>query len=61
MRGMPLTVKAFRGKSTPTYIQMGEGSGDQLSDDDSLQENALHIHQVSDLVLYMVCKYHLKS
>ncbi|KAJ8302976.1 hypothetical protein KUTeg_019372 [Tegillarca granosa] len=45
MRGMPLTVKAFRGKSTPTYIQMGEGSGDQLSDEDSLQENALHIHQ----------------
>ncbi|XP_069112865.1 protein BANP-like [Argopecten irradians] len=42
-KGMPLTVKAFRGKSTPTYIQVGP---DEMgSDDDSLQDAELHIHQ----------------
>ncbi|KAL8590613.1 hypothetical protein ACOMHN_011049 [Nucella lapillus] len=47
-RGMPLTVKAFRGKSPSTYVNisdnhMGDMSG---SDEESIsQDGELHIHQ----------------
>ncbi|KAK3085985.1 hypothetical protein FSP39_011694 [Pinctada imbricata] len=47
-KGMPLTVKAFRGKSNPTYVQMNpDGVGD--SDDDSMQDPGLHIQQGDEL------------
>ncbi|XP_063440748.1 protein BANP-like [Mytilus trossulus] len=44
-RGMPLTVKAFRGKSVPNFIGPGGTSDLSISDDDSLQDSELHIHQ----------------
>lgn len=43
-RGMPLTVKAFRGKSVPNFT--GNPGDLTISDDDSLQDSELHIHQV---------------
>jgi len=52
---MPLTVKAFRGKTTPTYIQVEGPQGDELqSDEDSLQDAELHIHQVFPIMYYTV-------
>lgn len=42
-RGMPLTVKAFRGKATPTYVQMNPADS-SLSDEDSMQDSELHIN-----------------
>ena len=45
-RGMPLTVKAFRGKSVPNFAGPGGTSDLSISDDDSLQDSELHIHQV---------------
>ncbi|XP_061197758.1 protein BANP-like isoform X2 [Saccostrea echinata] len=47
-RGMPLTVKAFRGKATPTYVQMNPADN-SLSDEDSMQDSELHINQDQDL------------
>ena len=47
-RGMPLTVKAFRGKSVPNVIGPGGTSDLSISDEDSLQDSELHIHQVMD-------------
>jgi len=48
-RGMPLTVKAFRGKAPPSYVNIGNHMGDMSggSDDDSLsqEDGELHIHQ----------------
>lgn len=43
-RGMPLTVKAFRGKSVPNFT--GNPGDLTISDEDSLQDSELHIHQV---------------
>lgn len=40
---MPLTVKAFRGKATPTYVQMNPADS-SLSDEDSMQDSELHIN-----------------
>lgn len=47
-RGMPLTVKAFRGKATPTYVQMNPADS-SLSDEDSMQDSELHINHDQDL------------
>ncbi|CAL1538655.1 unnamed protein product [Lymnaea stagnalis] len=48
-RGMPLTVKAFRGKAPPSYVNIGNHMGDLSggSDEDSLsqEDGELHIHQ----------------
>lgn len=47
-RGMPLTVKAFRGKSPSTYVNINNHMGDLSanSDEDSMsQDGELHIHQ----------------
>lgn len=44
-RGMPLTVKAFRGKSVPNFVGPGGTSDLSISDEDSLQDSELHIHQ----------------
>ncbi|KAH9507749.1 hypothetical protein Btru_053631 [Bulinus truncatus] len=48
-RGMPLTVKAFRGKAPPSYVNIGNHMGDLCggSDEDSLsqEDGELHIHQ----------------
>lgn len=47
---MPLTVKAFRGKAPPSYVNIGGHLGDMSggSDEDSLsqEDGELHIHQV---------------
>lgn len=44
-RGMPLTVKAFRGKALSGYNH-SLMSGEMMSDDDSIShEDSLHIHQ----------------
>lgn len=47
-RGMPLTVKAFRGKSPATYVNINNHMGDLSgSEEDSMgQDGELHIHQV---------------
>lgn len=50
-RGMPLTVKAFRGKAPPTYVNIGSHLPGELgcqSDEDSIshEDSELHIHQV---------------
>ena len=49
---MPLTVKAFRGKAPPSYVNIGNYKCDLSggSDDDSLsqEDGELHIHQVGD-------------
>lgn len=48
-RGMPLSVKAFRGKAPASYVNITNHMGELVSDDDSLsQDGELHIHQVSD-------------
>ncbi|BFZ13093.1 hypothetical protein BsWGS_16132 [Bradybaena similaris] len=51
-RGMPLTVKAFRGKAPPSYVNIGGHLGDMSggSDEDSLsqEDGELHIHQATD-------------
>ncbi|XP_059154254.1 protein BANP-like isoform X2 [Physella acuta] len=51
-RGMPLTVKAFRGKAPPSYVNIGNHIGDLSggSDDDSLsqEDGELHIHQATE-------------
>uniref|UniRef100_A0A0B6ZK91 Protein BANP n=1 Tax=Arion vulgaris TaxID=1028688 RepID=A0A0B6ZK91_9EUPU len=51
-RGMPLTVKAFRGKAPPSYINIDGHLGDisGASDEDSVsqEDGELHIHQASD-------------
>ncbi|CAG5136229.1 unnamed protein product [Candidula unifasciata] len=51
-RGMPLTVKAFRGKAPPSYVNIGGHLGDMSggSDEDSLsqEDGELHIHQASE-------------
>ncbi|XP_005113234.1 protein BANP [Aplysia californica] len=48
-RGMPLTVKAFRGKAPPSYVNIGNHMGDLSggSDEDSMsqEDGELHIHQ----------------
>ncbi|XP_067651436.1 protein BANP-like [Haliotis asinina] len=49
-RGMPLTVKAFRGKAPPTYVNIGSHLPGELgcqSDEDSIshEDSELHIHQ----------------
>ncbi|GFO05907.1 protein banp [Plakobranchus ocellatus] len=48
-RGMPLTVKAFRGKAPPSYVNIGSHIGDLSggSDEDSMsqEDGELHIHQ----------------
>lgn len=44
-RGMPLTVKAFRGKSVPNLVGPGGTSDLSISDEDSFQDSELHIHQ----------------
>ena len=54
-RGMPLTVKAFRGKSVPNVIGPGGTSDLSISDEDSLQDSELHIHQVMDTVCCCSC------
>lgn len=47
-RGMPLTVKAFRGKSPSAYVNIGHIDLNTTSDEDSIsQDGELHIHQVS--------------
>ena len=52
-RGMPLTVKAFRGKAFSNFSTMM--GGDMItSDEDSINhDDSLHIHQVS-LQCYVV-------
>lgn len=52
-RGMPLTVKAFRGKATPTYVQMNPADN-SLSDEDSMQDSELHINVLSE-ILFAAC------
>ncbi|KAK3749512.1 hypothetical protein RRG08_043419 [Elysia crispata] len=48
-RGMPLTVKAFRGKAPPSYVNIGSHMADLSggSDEDSMsqEDGELHIHQ----------------
>ncbi|XP_025075998.1 protein BANP-like isoform X2 [Pomacea canaliculata] len=45
-RGMPLSVKAFRGKAPASYVNITNHMGELVSDDDSLsQDGELHIHQ----------------
>ncbi|GFR82609.1 protein BANP [Elysia marginata] len=48
-RGMPLTVKAFRGKAPPSYVNIGSHMADLsgASDEDSMsqEDGELHIHQ----------------
>jgi len=56
VRGMPLTVKAFRGKTFSTYVQSASSPGEvklyediqQGSDEDSFQqdESELQVHEV---------------
>lgn len=53
-RGMPLTVKAFRGKATPTYVQMNPADS-SLSDEDSMQDSELHINVRTSLAYLSVC------
>ena len=54
---MPLTVKAFRGKAPPSYVNIGNYKCDLSggSDDDSLsqEDGELHIHQVGDGELHI--------
>ncbi|XP_045192506.1 protein BANP-like [Mercenaria mercenaria] len=50
-RGMPLTVKAFRGKALSGYNLM---PGEMMSDDDSIShEDSLHIHQGNNHDVYL--------
>ncbi|KAL4234193.1 hypothetical protein ACF0H5_005846 [Mactra antiquata] len=51
-RGMPLTVKAFRGKGLTGYNTLMPG--DMMSDDDSINhDDALHIHQGGNHDVYL--------
>lgn len=51
---MPLTVKAFRGKATPTYVQMNPADS-SLSDEDSMQDSELHINVRTSPAYLYVC------
>ncbi len=61
VRGLPLTVKAFRGKAPPTYIHMAnehgghDMSGIEMGSDDSLNDDSeLHIHHVYPIVYFIL-------
>lgn len=66
VRGMPLTVKAFRGKAPPSYVNigghhMGELSG--ASDEDSLsqEDGELQIHQVPQFDNWGFCRWQIST
>ena len=61
IRGLPLTVKAFRGKAPPTYVHVMNSQGGLLSPstlqeiqgaEEALDDNELQIHEVNEKRLY---------
>ena len=48
VKGLPLTVKSFRGRSQPEYVTSSGTLAHELSmNPDDLTDGELHIHQVS--------------